>query len=74
MKSIEDRVKLVFKKVFETEEVLALQKNDSFDWDSLKHIELVLELEDEFEIELTNSAISEICDFKSCVKTLSEFK
>jgi acyl carrier protein len=72
MKPIESRAEKVFKKVFETENITALNKKVSPEWDSLKHIELVLELEDEFAIEFTNSASSEIYDFNSCIKTLLE--
>ena len=72
MKPIESRAEKVFKKVFETENITALNKKVSPEWDSLKHIELVLELEDEFAIEFTNSTSSEIYDFNSCIKTLLE--
>jgi acyl carrier protein len=72
MTTVEIRTKKVFKKVFETDNFEGLNKNVSPEWDSLKHIELVLELEDEFAIEFTNIASSEICDFDSCVKTILE--
>ena len=70
MTTVDFRVRKVFKKVFETEGVEVLKRKISPEWDSLKHIELILELEDEFAIEFTNSASSEICDFDSCVKTV----
>jgi|LakMenE18May11ns_1017448.scaffolds.fasta_scaffold8875112_2 acyl carrier protein len=68
----EKRVEKVFKKVFETDNFINLSRDVSPEWDSLKHIELVLELEDEFVIEFTNSASLEICNFDSCVKILLE--
>jgi acyl carrier protein len=72
MTAVEIRVEQVFKKVFETDIIDVLDKNISPEWDSLKHIELILELEDEFDIEFTNIASSEIFDFHSCVKTILE--
>ena len=72
MTTVEIRVEQVFKKVFETDIIDVLDKNISPEWDSLKHIELILELEDEFDIEFTNIASSEIFNFNSCVKTILE--
>jgi acyl carrier protein len=72
MTAVEIRVEKVLKKVFETHNVDLLNKKTSPEWDSLKHIELILELEDEFAMEFTNLASTEICDFDSCVKTILE--
>ena len=70
MTLVESRAEKVFKKVFETEYVQVLNKKVSLEWDSLKHIELILELEDEFAIEFTDTESSEICDFDSCIKII----
>jgi acyl carrier protein len=72
MKSVEARVEKIFKKVFESEAISGINKSSYPEWDSLKHIELILELEDEFLIELSNTASAEIYDLNSCVEILAE--
>lgn len=72
MKSVADRIEMVFKKVFSVESSFELERNLSPDWDSLKHIELVLELEDEFLIELSSDQSYEIIDFSSCLRVITE--
>jgi acyl carrier protein len=40
-------------------------------WDSLKHMNLIVALEDEFDIEFDDDDIIEIMDYKSIVSRLS---
>ena len=41
-------------------------------WDSMKQIDLVISLEEEFEIEFFNEQIIQIVDYKSLVEVLKE--
>jgi acyl carrier protein len=72
MKTSSERIEFIFKKVFGSQSIFELKRSISPEWDSLKHIELILELEDEFLIELTSDQGHEIVDFNSCLSTISE--
>lgn len=65
---IELRIEKIFVKVFDLEAPRFINKNDHEEWDSLKHIELILELEDEFDIEITDNNSLKITDFNSCLE------
>ncbi len=64
--NIEDRIKSVMSAVFEisTDEINDESSPDSIEsWDSLKYINLIIALEEEFGIEFTDSEISEMINF-----------
>jgi len=64
---IEDRIKTVMSSVFEILEG-NIQDDSSPDtiksWDSLKHMNLVVALEEEFEIEFTDDDILDMMNYK----------
>ena len=62
--NLEDRVLKVMRSAFEMEDVTtdASQKNCER-WDSLHHLTLASELEEEFDIELEPEEIGEMTDF-----------
>ena len=69
---IEERIKNVMSAVFEISE--AEIKNDSSpdtigSWESLKHMNLVVALEEEFEIEFTDNEIFEMMNY-SLIKNI----
>ena len=69
---IEERIKNVMSAVFEISEVEI--KNDSSpdtigSWESLKHMNLVVALEEEFEIEFTDNEIFEMMNY-SLIKNI----
>ena len=68
---IELRIEKIFVKVFEVDAPRAINKIDCEEWDSLKHIELVLELEDEFDLEISDNASLKITDYNSCLEIVS---
>jgi acyl carrier protein len=72
MTEVNSRIEKIFKKVFDISDLDDFNRQDYPEWDSLKHIELILELEDEFSIELNNSQSTDIEDFNSCVKAILE--
>ena len=69
---IELRIEKIFVKVFATEAPRAINKIDNEEWDSLKHIELILELEDEFDLEIGDETSLKIIDFSSCLEIIRE--
>lgn len=68
---IELRIEKIFVKVFEVDTPKAINKMDCQEWDSLKHIELILELEDEFDLEISDNAALKITDFNSCLEIIN---
>lgn len=68
---IELRIEKIFVKVFEVDAPKAINKMDCQEWDSLKHIELILELEDEFDLEISDNAALKITDFNSCLEIIN---
>jgi acyl carrier protein len=50
------------------ERIRTIKRNDFADWDSLKQIEIVTEIEEGFEIEIDDSSVSNIQDFESAVE------
>ena len=67
---IELRIEKIFVKVFAVEGPRAINKIDYEEWDSLKHIELILELEDEFDLEIGDKTSLKIIDFNSCLEII----
>ena len=63
-------IEKIFIKVFAVEAPRAINKIDCEEWDSLKHIELILELEDEFDLEISDNNSLQIIDFNSCLEII----
>lgn len=73
--SIKDRILQVMATVFETE-VADLNENSSSDtieaWDSLKHLTLILALEEEFAISFPDEEVGELVNYKLIEITIHE--
>ena len=69
--NLEDKVLEIMREVFEMEDVTtdASQKNCER-WDSLHHLSLASELEEEFDIELEPEEIAEMTDFARVIAML----
>ena len=72
---IEDRIKNVMSAVFEIPEGI-IQDDSSPDtiesWDSLKHMNLIIALEEEFDCKFSDSETIELLNFKLISTILSE--
>ena len=72
---LEERIKNVMSAVFEMP-VEQLQDDSSPDtiesWDSLKHMNLVIALEEEFDFEFSDSETVELLSFKLIIAILKE--
>jgi acyl carrier protein len=73
--SIKERILQIMATVFETE-VAALNENSSSDtieaWDSLKHLTLILALEEEFAISIPDEEVGELVNYKLIEITIHE--
>jgi acyl carrier protein len=73
--NIEKRIKNVMSSVFEISDE-QINENSSPDtienWDSLKHMNLVVALEEEFNIEFSDDNITELVNMKLIITVLSD--
>jgi|TARA_B100000315_G_C14530881_1_gene566100 acyl carrier protein len=72
--TIEDRIKSVMSAVLEVpiQEINDKSSSDTVvSWDSLKHMNLVIALEEEFEMEFSESEIPEITNYRAIKKVVS---
>jgi acyl carrier protein len=72
---IEERIKNVMSSVFELpiEQIKDSSSPDTIEsWDSLKHMNLVIALEDEFNCEFTDSETVEIVNYKLILTIIAE--
>lgn len=65
------KLKKIFIRIFKKKEVLKLSSNKA-SWDSLKHLDLIFALEEEFNIKFTNKEITSIKNYKICLKILEK--
>lgn len=70
MNDIENKVISVISKVLKTDVDKNTTRKDCSKWDSLKHIEVIFAIEDEFEIEFTEEEMSEMNSVSSFVRKL----
>jgi len=74
--NIEDRIKNVMSAVFEIpiQEINDQSSSDKIvSWDSLKHMNLVIALEEEFEMEFSESEIPEITNYKAIKEVILSY-
>jgi len=69
---IDRKIEGIFKKVFSLSNVSEINRDKFPLWDILKHIELILELEDAFSIEVPNNSSTDILDVLSCIKVVEK--
>ncbi len=72
---MKNRIKEVMSAVLSIpiEEISDDASPDNLDaWDSLKQMNLIIALEDEFDIELSDDQVIEMIDFECIARTLSE--
>ena len=72
LNKIEDRIKNIVSSVFEipTEEINDESSSDTIEsWDSLRHMNMVVALEEEFNVQFTDDNIAELINMK-LIKTV----
>lgn len=74
--TIDEKIKNIMSLVFEVP-IEEINENASPDiiksWDSLKHMNLVIALEEEFDCEFTDSEAVELLNFKLILVTIKEY-
>ena len=63
---------IVFNKTFKENEVISKQTEEN--WDSLKHIELIMAIEEQFEITFNPEEIPELDEFHKFLEKIEELK
>lgn len=69
---MENKLKKIFKRIFKKKRVENLSSNDDKNWDSLRHLDLIFALEEEFNIKFTNKEITSIKNYKICLMILKK--
>lgn len=72
---MEDRIKNIMGTVFNipVDEINNESSPDTIEsWDSLKHISLVVALEDEFRVEFSTDEIAEMLNFKLIIQIMTD--
>lgn len=75
MTNITERIKAVLASVFETEasEINEYSSIDSIEnWDSLRHLNMILALEEEFEVSIPDEEVGDLVNFKLIELTINE--
>lgn len=75
MERVDERLKKVMSAVFEVpvEKINEDSSSDTIDnWDSLRHLNLILALEEEFEVEIPDEEVGNLMNFKLIKLVLGE--
>jgi acyl carrier protein len=75
MNRIEDRTKNILAQVFDTS-YDEIDEDSSIhtigNWNSFRHMNMVLSLEDEFKVEINQNQVVQIINYKTIIKVLTE--
>lgn len=71
MKNIENKVISVISKVLKEDVDIDTSRKNSNNWDSLKHIEVIFAIEDEFGIEFTEEEMANMNSVSSFIRKLN---
>ena len=63
---------IIFNKTFKENEIISKQTEEN--WESLKHIELIMAIEDQFDITFSPKEIAELDSFDKILKKIEELK
>jgi len=77
MSKINEKIRIIMSAVFEVpiEEITEESSSDNIEsWDSLKHLNLILALEEEFEITIPDEEVGNLLNYKLIELTVDECK
>ena len=66
-KVLENKLKKIFKKVFKENKKLYDMENTT-NWDSLNHLRLIVEIQKEFQIKISNTDVPKLISQKKIIK------
>lgn len=69
---MENKIKEVISKVLKTEVNDSTSQDNCSEWDSLKHLNLIIELEHEFDISIEPDEIAQMKNITSIIKIIFE--
>lgn len=70
--NLEKRLEAIFESVLGLVPRAEIQRNNIPQWDSLKHVELVFAIEDQFSIRLTANDVAEMNSYGEIQRMISE--
>ena len=70
-KFLENKLKKIFKKVFKENKKLYDMENTT-NWDSLNHLRLIVEIQKEFQIKISNTDVPKLISQKKIIKYISK--
>lgn len=70
-KVLENKLKKIFKKVFKENKKLHDMENTT-NWDSLNHLRLIVEIQKEFQIKISNTDVPKLISQKKIIKYISK--
>ncbi len=70
-KVLENKLKKIFKKVFKENKKLYDMENTT-NWDSLNHLRLIVEIQKEFRIKISNTDVPKLISQKKIIKYISK--
>ena len=70
-KFLENKLKKIFKKVFKENKKLYDMENTT-NWDSLNHLRLIVEIQKEFQIKISNTDVPKLITQKKIIKYISK--
>ena len=71
MNKIDEKINKIFKNAFKSHGELSTITRDLNEWDSLKHMDLVMSLEKEFQITFEVEEIIQINNINDCIKIIN---
>ena len=70
-KVLENKLKKIFKKVFKENKKLYDMENTT-NWDSLNHLRLIVEIQKEFQVKISNTDVPKLISQKKIIKYISK--
>ena len=68
---LENKLKKIFKKVFKENKKLYDMENTT-NWDSLNHLRLIVEIQKEFQVKISNTDVPKLISQKKIIKYISK--
>ena len=69
---MELKLKKIFIRIFKKKNVLKVLAGKTSIWDSIKHLDLIFALEEEFNVKLSNKEITSIKNYRTCLEILKK--